>query len=104
MERRKWQKWRKIKLYAKSGPLKSGDFVDNGKFGRRKWRKLPHGWRFKLDAKSGLLASGDFRDNGKNGNFGENGKKIWQKWRKSQRADEIWQILKLDAKWPLEIR
>ena len=84
--------------------MKSGDFVDNGKFGRRKWRKLPHGWRFKLDAKSGLLASGDFRDNGKNGNFGENGKKIWQKWRKSQRADEIWQILKLDAKWPLEIR
>ena len=68
MQWRKWQKWGKIKLYAKSGPLKSGDFGENGKFGWRKWR---HGWPFKLDTIGGPLGSGDFGDNGKNGDFGE---------------------------------
>ena len=99
MQRRKWQKWRKIKFYAKSGPLKSGDLGENGKFGWRKWRKLPHGWRFKLDTKSGLLESGDFRDNGKNGDFGKNGEKA-----RGLAKSRTWQILKLDAKWTLEIR
>ena len=46
------------KLDAKSGPLESGDFGENGKF-------FPEGWRFNLDGKSGRTATGDFGKNGK---------------------------------------
>ena len=79
-------------------PLMSRDAC-NGENGK----KSPEGWRFKFYAKIGPLESGD---------FGENGK-IWQKManlaqmaKNRQRAgiSRTWQILKLDAKWPLEIR
>ena len=89
--------WAKMAYLAKmANLLRISQSGENGKI-------FPEGWRFKLDRKSGPLAGGD---------FGENSKiwqqwRIWHKWRKIARGlaiSRMWQIFKLDAKWPLEMR
>ena len=67
--------WR-FKLDVKSGPLESGDFGKNDKFGCRECReKSPEGWRFKLDGKSGPLKRGALAILAKKTNLAKNGKK-----------------------------
>ena len=55
-----------------------------------------------LEGKSGPLASGNFCEIG---DFGENGKNLAKMANLAQMAiSRMWQIFKLDAKWPLEIK
>ena len=101
-----WQNWRKIaslwrfELDAKSGPLETDNFGENGDFGKnrqkcmqwRKWQKIASLWRFELDAKSGPLEAGDL---GENGDFRKN----------RQRAGDMWQNIQIGCqKWPLQSR
>ena len=96
-----WRNWRKIaslwrfELDAKSGPLETDNFGENGDFGKnrqkcmqwRKWQKIASLWRFELDAKSGPLEAGDFGENGDFGEIGDFGKN-------RQRAGDIQNVAK----------
>ena len=93
-----WRKSRKtpegqrFKLYAQSGPFESGDFANFGENGE----KAPESWQFKLDAK---VAPWRVAKKEKMA--------IWAKMKNLAQGLVIsgtWQISKLDATWPLDIR